>query len=129
MRQDAARFKVIITEEYEQADYSKSQLTMMNKAADRMAGLAPAKPGRRMKVEKISKGRIIMSGGDVFVKSSPASTPKRRRLQKGGVDVAAVREHSREEAGIIMGVTADGMPMGLSVQQDPESDDDELVLE
>ena len=40
MRQDAARFKVIITEEYEQADYSKSQLTRMNKAADRMAGLA-----------------------------------------------------------------------------------------
>ena len=63
------------------------------------------------------------------MKSSPASTPKRRCLQKGGVDVAAVREYSREEAGIIMGVTADGMPMGLSVQQDPESDDDELELQ
>ena len=67
-------FKVIITEEYEQADYSRTQLTLMNKAAELMTGRAPAKRGRGVKVEKITKGRILMDDGKVFVKSrSPVS--------------------------------------------------------
>ena len=69
-------FKVIITEEYEQADYSRTQLTLMNKAAELMTGRAPAKRGRGLKVEKITKGHNILMADDdkVFVKSrSPVS--------------------------------------------------------
>ena len=176
---DRARFKVIITEEYEQADYSRTQLTLMNKAADLMAGRAPAKRGRGVKVEKvgggdaqsaiciedfddisyskaqlsamnkadivagrreagakrprqvkkITKGRIVMDDGNIFEKSrSPCSTPeaaagkRRKRLQKPGeINVAEVQQFSREAAGVVMGVTADGTPIGLRVQ-DPDEE-------
>ena len=85
-----------------------------------------------MKVKKITKGRIIMEDGKVFAKiGSPCSTPepaaaKRRRLRKGSeINVAAVQKFSREHAGVIMGVTAEGTPIGLRVQ-DP---DEELEME
>ena len=61
----------------------------------------------------------VPSPSKVFVKSrSPVSTPKRRR---------PVQKYSREDAGVIMGITADGAPIGIrenSIQNPPESDDE-----
>ena len=75
------------------------------------------------------KGRIVMDDGNVFVKSrSPFSRPgswQRCCLQKGSeIDIAAVCEayqkvaavqpSSRKDAGVIMGVTAEGTSASAS---------------
>ena len=47
---------------------------------------------------------------------------KRRRLRKPSeINVAEVQQFSREAAGVVMGVTADGTPIGLRVQ-DPDEE-------
>ena len=89
------------------------------------AGEPAAKRPRQVK--KITKGRILMDDGEIFMKAgSPCSTPelapkkRRTRLRQGGINVAEVQQFSREAAGVIMGGTQDGTPIGLRVQ-DPVS--------